>query len=272
MRTRKAQVGLWLAGVTLAAGCVTKGEGEKIWAEIRALQAQNSEILRSLNENRTKLVSLMQSADQKAENLNKKIEQAESVLRRTNVDFFQQLQQMQTETSKNSGRIEQLERNLEVFKRDLDAFREEAAKKLAQATTKPVPPEQTLPADPQVAYEAAARALAAGQPAKAVELFLAILKQFPKHPRLEDIQFNLAEAYYAKGDFKHALAEYSRYYQDFGSSERAAEALFKVAKCYEELGDYRTAVLSLKVITKKFKKSSFAKEARRLMKLLQKKI
>jgi TolA-binding protein len=258
--------------MTLAAGCVTKGEGEKIWTEIRALQAQNSEILRSLNENKTKLVSLMQSADQKAENLNKKIEQAESILRRTNVDFFQQLQQIQTEISKNSGRVEQVERNLEVFKRDLDAFREEAAKKIAQATTKPQQPANTLPADPQAAYDAAARELAAGRCTEGVNLFLAVLSQFPKHPRLEDIQFGLAEAYYCKHDFKHALAEYSRYYQDFGSSERAAEALFKVAKCYEELGDFRTAVLSLKVITKKFKKSSFAKEAKKLMKQLQKKI
>ena len=86
------------------------------------------------------------------------------------------------------------------------------------------------------------------------------------------MQFNLAEAYFGDKDFKHALAEYSRFYQDFGASERAPEALFKVAQCYDQLGDYRTAILSLKVITKKFKKSAFAKDAKKLMKSLKKKI
>jgi TolA-binding protein len=267
------------AALLCAAGCVTKGEGEKIWAEIRAIQAQNNEILRSLNENKTKLVSLMRTADQKIGDLGKKIEQAENILRRSNVDFFQQLQQLQAEVSKASGRIEQVERNTDVLKRDLDGFREEANRKIseakdavAKATAPPAPPQSALPSDPQAAYAQASQALAQGNHDRAVQLYLELLKQFPKHPQMEDIQFGLAEAYFAKKEYKQALAEYSRFYQDFGGSARAAEALFKVAQCYQSLGDYQTAHLSLTVITKKFKDSTFARQAKTIMKQLKKKM
>jgi TolA-binding protein len=259
--------------MALAAGCVTKGEGEKIWAELRALQAQTGEILKSLNEHKTKLVALMRSADEKTADLGRKIAQAEGILRRSNLDFFQQLQQIQGEISKSSGRIEQIERNVDVLKKDFDLFRDEASRKIAKATEKPPePPKDALPQDPAAAYDLAASELRAARYDKAVDLFLAVLKQFPRHSRMEDIQFGLAEAYFGKRDYRHALAEFSRFYQDFGASERAAEALFKVAQCYEALGDYKTAILSLKVITKKFKRSEFAKDAKKLMKALRKKI
>lgn len=276
MRTRSFGMAAVVVGVLASAtGCLTTGDGDKIWADIRAVQAQTGEIQKSLTEQKTRLVELIRSADQRVADLNKKIEQAESILRRSNVDFFQQLQSIQTEISKSSGRIETLERNLDVQKRDLDAFREETTRKIGALAAKPVAPQVAeqppAPTDPAAAYDEAARELSAARYDKAVDLFLGVLKQFPKHSRMEDIQFGLADAYVGKRDFKQALAEYSRFYQDFGQSERAPEALFKVAKCYEELGDFRTAELSLKVIIKKFKKSSFAKDAKKLLKVLKKK-
>ena len=48
------------------------------------VQAQTSEIQKSLTEQKTKLVELIRSADQRVADLNKKIEQAESILRRSN--------------------------------------------------------------------------------------------------------------------------------------------------------------------------------------------
>jgi TolA-binding protein len=264
----------WLLGILPlgAAGCLTKGDGEKIWTDIKALQAQNSEILRSLNEHKTKLVELNESARQRTAELQKKIDQAEGILRRTNVDFFQQIQQIQAEVSKGSGRLEQLERNLDVLRRDLDSFRDETNRRLAKAATPAQPEQPALPTDPQAALDLALRELSARSYDKALDLFLSILKQWPRHPRLEDIQFGLAEAYLGKRDYKHALAEYSRFYQEFGSSERAPEALYKVAQCFEALGDYKNAMVSLKVITKKYKRSEFAKDAKKLMKTLRKRI
>lgn len=262
---------------SLSTGCVTRGEGDKIWADIRATQAQTTEIQKSLTEQKTKLVELIRSADQRVAELNKKIEQAEGILRRSNVDFFQQLQTIQNVISKASGRVETIERTLEVQKRDLDAAREETNRKFAamelrarQEKEKAPPPPAAL--DPTAAYEATQRDLQSGRFDKAVDGYLQLIQQFPKHPKMEDIQFGLGEAYYGKRDFKLALAEYSRFYQDFATSERAPEALFRLAKCYEELGNYQTAVLSLKVIVKKFKKSSFAKDAKKLIKQLSKKL
>jgi TolA-binding protein len=269
----------WGFGLTAALfgfvpACVTSGEGAKIWSEIKALQAQGSEIQRSLTDQKTKLVELIRSADQRVADLNKKIEQAESVLRRSNVDFFQQLQTVQNELSKASGRVETIERNGEVQKRDFDAFREEVNRritKLQAAAVQAAAPPPPAPLDPAAAYDAAARELQAGRFDKAVDAYLQIIQQFPKHARMEDIQFGLAEAYYGKRDYKAALAEYSRFYQDFAESGRAPEALFRLAQCYEADGKYDTAQVPLKVILKKFKKSSFAKEAKKLLKQLKKK-
>ena len=268
---------LLVAGLAagLSAGCVTRGEGDKIWADIRVTQAQTTEIQRSLTEQKTKLVELIRSADQRVAELNKKIEQAEGILRRSNVDFFQQLQTIQNEISKASGRVETLERTLEVQKRDLDAAREESNRRFSGLEQKARQEKEKAqqappPLDPTTAYETAARDLQSGRFDKAVDGYLQLIQQFPKHPKMEDVQFGLGEAYYGKRDFKLALAEYSRFYQDFAGGERAPEALFRLAKCYEELGNYQTAVLSLKVIVKKFKKSSFAKDAKKLIKQLSK--
>jgi tol-pal system protein YbgF len=128
-----------------------------------------------------------------------------------------------------------------------------------------------LPKDPEAAYELADKALKAASYAKAVELFLANMKKFPKHPRMQDVQWGLAEAYRGKGDTEQALVEYSRFYQDFGDTPRAAEALFKVGGCYEALGDKMTAMLSYKVVTKKFPTSAFAEQAKTRLRELQSK-
>jgi TolA-binding protein len=115
---------------------------------------------------------------------------------------------------------------------------------------------------PAAAYDNAVKELQNGNYDRAIDLFISFSERFPKYPRLEEVQWGLAEAYYGKGDFKHSLAEYSRFYQDFTDSPRMAEALFKIAKCYEGLADYETALLSLKVVTKKFKNSPFAERAK----------
>ena len=171
--------------------------------------------------------------------------------------------------------VNPLERTLEVQKRDLDAAREESNRRFSGLEQKARQEKEKAqqappPLDPTTAYETAARDLQSGRFDKAVDGYLQLIQQFPKHPKMEDVQFGLGEAYYGKRDFKLALAEYSRFYQDFAAGERAPEALFRLAKCYEELGNYQTAVLSLKVIVKKFKKSSFAKDAKKLIKQLSK--
>ncbi|NWJ42584.1 MAG: outer membrane protein assembly factor BamD [Geothrix sp.] len=127
----------------------------------------------------------------------------------------------------------------------------------------------TLPKDPEAAYKLAATALLAANYAKAVDLFLANMKKFPKHPRMEDLQWGLAESYRGKGDTEMALAEYSRFYQDYGDAPRAAEALYKAGGCYEVLGDKMTAKLSYTVISRKFPTSAFAEQARTRLSELQ---
>jgi TolA-binding protein len=235
----------------LLAGCMTTGQGRELSA---SMGARVDEVLRTLREAKS-------AAEKRLAAIEKQLADNEQLLRRSSAESFQKFQQLQLEATKLAGRLDELERTIELQKRELELMREPERQR--QRLTAPT---TTDPGnDPEAAYFAAVKEFSLGHFHKAIDLFLATWQRYPKHERLPEIQLGIAEAYLALKDYQRALAEFRRFYLDFTSHPKAPEALFRAAECFESLRDTRKAILALRLLRLKFKDSSFAKEAAKMM-------
>jgi TolA-binding protein len=266
MLKRAVWVGVFAA--VAAPGCMTHRDRDAIWAEIAAVRRQGAEVLRSLGEGRADLASMAKGFESRLGETDARIRAAESLLRRSNADFYEQLQRLQIELSRVSGRLDHAERNTEVLKRDLDGFREQVGHELAKRPA--APGTAQAPSSPAATMQAASKALASGRYAEAVKLFTRLKARSPQHPRIVDIRFALAEAYAGNRQYKEAIGEYYELYPLLGRTSRAAEVLIRIARVYARAGDEKTAALALRVLMKNFRGSGLVQAMKRLARALLK--
>ncbi len=90
-------------------------------------------------------------------------------------------------------------------------------------------------------FEAAERKFMDGKTDGAVRAYEDYLKEFPEGIHSEEVNFKLAQLYFASGDKQKALAKYRRVAEN-GSSRYAEQALTRVCEIYVENQDYQKAL------------------------------
>jgi soluble lytic murein transglycosylase len=86
-------------------------------------------------------------------------------------------------------------------------------------------------------------------------------KQFPDSPLIRASELLLADALFAKREYRHALNAYLQFMEKYASGTDAITALYQTAKCREQLGELDGALLALKKVWLSYPASTLAASA-----------
>lgn len=100
----------------------------------------------------------------------------------------------------------------------------------------------------------------------ATRSFRQFIKDFPQGRYAHIAQYWLAEASYARRDFKQAIIDYQRLLNDYPKSPKVAEAMLKMGYCRFELDRKDEAKTILQQLLDRFPKATESDQARNLLK------
>jgi len=210
-------------------------------------------------------------------------------------DLLKEVEALKAEVARLRGQAEMQAHQIESLGKrqsdlyvDLDKRVEDLnkqAKSAAQAAAAvaaapaPVTPSQAQPApatataeEPQSeskSYEAALNQFKAGNYPKAIAGFTAFLKAYPDSTLAPNAQYWTGYAYYARKDYKNALAQQQKLVNAYPQSAKVPDALLNIASNQIELGDLAAAKKNLEELIAKHPGSNAAAIAAKRLNLLK---
>ena len=138
--------------------------------------------------------------------------------------------------------------------------------------------EQVRPADDQ--YAAAVESYESGEYQEAIAALQSFSFNYPQDPRIVDVRWLTAEAYYGAEDWATAAQEYLNFQRDYPAEPRAAQALFQAGRAYQHMSlrpeldqrDTERAINVLERLLTEYPASEFADEARERRGVLRNKL
>lgn len=128
------------------------------------------------------------------------------------------------------------------------------------ASSKPVSAADKAAA--QADYDAAFKALRAGNFVDSARGFRTFIDKYPDSPLVPNAYYWLGGSYYVTQNYKVALAAYQSLVQKYPGSARVPEAQLRVADCQIELKDYPAARATLQAMIKAHPGTPLEKRAR----------
>lgn len=101
-----------------------------------------------------------------------------------------------------------------------------------------------------------------GEYAQAVLDFSAFLTQYPDHPLAGRAQFWVGQAYYEQGDYRQALAEFTKVRTAFAPNGASPDALLMAGLCHDKLDNPAYAREAWQQVVRDYPKSDAAEKAR----------
>ena len=256
-----------LAMGTIPMGCVTSKDlypiDERLFRLEKQLRALDESTQKTIGDKETKLrdqsASLsaqLDSLQEKSRQLTGRIEELEYQLNAEASSGEQSLeQQLEVLTQRNQAlttRIAQLEQYLNL----------EPATVLSGNTATPGSGSQSAPTSEQGLFDLAKGAFDRDDAETARVNFETFVKQYPKSKQADDAQFFLAEIFYREKWYEKAILEYQKVIESYPDGNRVSAALLKQAIAFDNLKDPTNARLIFKELIKRYPKSNEAKIAR----------
>jgi tol-pal system protein YbgF len=236
--------GVLAAGVLLAlGGCATAPEEDPVQTRLNDLDSRVGRIDRIVSNQ-----SLMQMA--------------------------QRVDSMQEEVRTLRGRIEELQNDNAVLKKQQRDLYADLDKRITEAAAAPAAATAAMPAataaggDEQTQYNRALEQLRARNYAAAVDGFRMLASSYPNGQMADNTQYWLGEAYYVTAEYDQAAAAFQRVLAGWPSSRKVPDAMLKLAYTQIEQNKVAAARNTLQQLVTKFPDSDAAKlAADRLTKL-----
>lgn len=127
------------------------------------------------------------------------------------------------------------------------------------------PPSKADEAASQAAYDAAFKALRAGNYVASAQGFRAFIDKYPSSPLVSNAYYWLGGSYYVTQNYKPALAAFQTLLQKYPSSSKAAESQLRIADCQIGLKDFAAARATLAAVIKAHPGTPIEKRARERM-------
>jgi tol-pal system protein YbgF len=182
------------------------------------------------------------------------------------MQMTQRVDGLQEEMRTLRGRIEELQNENAVLKKqqrdlyaDLDKRLTDAATSAAAAAAPPSAPAPE--ADEQALYNRALEQLRARNYAAAVDGFRALAASHPQGQMADNTQYWLGEAYYVTAEFDQAAAAFQRVLSGWPNSRKAPDAMLKLGYTQIEQNKLAAARATLQQVATKFPDSDAAKLA-----------
>ena len=137
----------------------------------------------------------------------------------------------------------------------------DAAGTAAPVTATPVQTE-TVANDPDSLLKLAEEHLAAGREEAAEAVLNRFLKEYPKHERVPEATYRLAEAKFNAKNYPSAVIAFQKVIDDYKDSPWAAWAMLRQGECFEAQGQAKNAKIFYEDTMRLYPKSKAAKEAK----------
>jgi tol-pal system protein YbgF len=248
-------VGLALSAGMGHAGLFEDDEARKYILELRKQVQQNDE---------SQKAQLAAAVRQLTEQL--------QTLQRSLLEMNNQNEQLRAEIARLRGQDEQLQRDiaeLQRRQRDMSQTLEDRVRKLEPQKVSVDGKDFLAEPDEKRAYEEAMEQLRAGDFDKAGFALSAFLKRYPSSGYGDSARYWLANAQYARRDYKEAVATFRAFLTAAPDHARAPEAWLATGNCYVEMKDTKTARRVFEDLIKQFPKSEAAGAAKERLSALK---
>jgi tol-pal system protein YbgF len=235
-------------------------------------QTQPADLEARLN----KLEAMLQN--HAAFNLLKEVEALKAEVARLRGQAEMQAHQIESLGRRQSDLYVDLDKRVEDLNKQAKSAAQAAATPAVAATLAPVTPPQAQSAtvaateEPQSeskSYEAALNQFKAGNYAKAIAGFTAFLKAYPGSTLASNAQYWTGYAYYARKDYKNALAQQQKLVSTYPQSAKVPDALLNIASNQIELDDLAAAKKNLEELVAKYPGTNAAAIAAKRLNLLK---
>lgn len=205
---------------------------------------------------------LQTRTDVKAGEQGKVLQQQVSTLQKTNADVSSRFEEAEEQIRFLNGRVEALENQISQTKQESESVKRSSsetiqsqAQKMSifqEALTKMELEQDKMRSEMQALKSALQADSTSAAPA----------------PAQSKNTFDVAEAYFAKKDFRQAILEYQKYREKFPKGKNVTVATYKMGLCFQELGLKEDAKSFYEEVISKSPKSDEAKKSKvRLQKL-----
>ncbi|HSP14158.1 MAG TPA: tol-pal system protein YbgF [Thermoanaerobaculia bacterium] len=275
-----------LLALTLAGGCATSGDLQKVQQQVSELQNELANMKRTT------------AGKEEVQNVNVKIAQQTEQLLKSNATLVAKVDQMDERVQNTQGTIEQtnyridrLAQQLTQAQHDIEELKARAAAATvvpppatsveagSQPAARPTPAmsEVTVPApaatttstvNPMELYQTAYRDYQRGNFDLAVAGFTDFLKQNPNSDLADNAAYWIGESLFSQKKFQEAIAQFDSVITKYPQSDKVPGALLKKGYAYINLGEKAQGIVQLQYVVHEHPSSQEASLARQRLKQL----
>jgi tol-pal system protein YbgF len=264
------------------AGCALSGDVVVLEQRLESLEAQNYDLRQRLKENLDELDKTRgqeeKSLRSKYAGINVDIENLRQDLQKVNgrleeIDYLlsRKLAQFESDGSNRQERLEELSLSVAKSERQISEL-EQYLNIEGKPTPKPAAPAPAPGAKATTAptakdiYSNGRQAFDNGKMDESRQLFLSLIKNFPKSEYADNAQFWIGESFYREKWYERAILEYQTVIEKYPKGNKVASAKHKQGMAFLQIGDKANARIILNDLVKKHPNSSEAKIAAQKLK------
>jgi TolA-binding protein len=241
--------------VTLASGCVTTKEGEKMQAEINGLRTRLDDIDKRDKEYKEQVVRLR-----------KVLDEATRLLTRNSADVGAKADKAEQDIAALQGRLEEMSHTLEQQGRQSADDRNRLETRLAaleQTQTKIVDKvAPTMPDDKDQLWQQAGQRLSSGQRDDGRRFYRVFIQRFPQDPRAPQAYLAIGMSFVQETKYPNAAAEFQKVLDAYPRSPEVPEAMWQLSLSFVQLHFCTDARSLLGDLVKRYPRSSRATDAK----------
>lgn len=203
--------------------------------------------------------------------------------RKGNADLQANLDTFRVDQQVLAGKVDDLAQAAKKPAEEMSLFREDSSRRLDgieqklqqqgaaldEVKKKLEEKEKAAAQTPDSVYQAGRDAFAAGDTAKAREIFSRFLEQYPGNELSANATYWLGETYYKEKNYEQAIVTFQQVIKSFPKHEKVPAALLKQGMSFRELGDSKSARYVYKKLAEEFPQSEEAKLAKEKLKGLK---
>jgi TolA-binding protein len=264
-----------VCGVLCLSGCWTSAKhGELIDQRLAALEADDQDQRKQIQELQTALQAQLPKMDAKLAELDEALGRLNSATHRSGADVAVRLDELQGQMQQLRGMMDETQHRLDQLQSVTQSSAQEADRKLAAAlgplaladATAKEKAQKIAVADRPGLYAQAFKLYSSGAPADvdvARELFFEYLRRYPDDPQAGEAQYYAADCFLQAKRYKEAALAFQKVTDQYSKSSKVCEARYRLGLCFMGLKMRDDARVALEETLKSCSgKASVAKEAK----------
>ena len=274
---RKALLSISLAGLALALLWPSSGQAQKreyieLQRDVQILQEQMRDLQRSHEEKSAVLKTLLEQTVDAVNHMQRSVAAVEKSVQEAQANTNIQVDALSTQVQSLRDTVDELRARLGMISQEVAETRsvlQTVDARLAplslgdtgQAGAAPAGPPTPQVPSADVLYSSALRDFIGGKYDLARQEFLDYLKNYGRTQLAGNAQFYIADTYYQQKDFRRAVSEYDKVFNQFAGSYKIAAAHLKKGYALLELNERDKGVEELRALVDKFPGTEEAKWA-----------